>query len=285
MADWQSGYMEANGIRLHYHRTGGDKPPVVLAHGVTDDGMCWTPVAEALEQEYDVVMVDARGHGRSDAPEQGYGPLEQAEDLAGVIAGLGLERPAIIGHSMGAATALVLAGTYPDLPRTVLLEDPPPWWADSREGAPGAEKRQVGRSAWMSGIKRKTRDELIGEQRSQTPGWSDAELAPWADAKLRVSLNVLDVFRSDNPSRVDWAATLRRITCPTLLITADPSQGAITTEQSASALRALVPQLRVEHIPDAGHNIRRDQFDRFMAVVRTFLREQVRGGARSGSTE
>ncbi len=69
------------------------------------------------------------------------------------------------------------------------------------------------------------------------------------------------------------------------MITADPSQGAIATEQSASALGALVPQLRVEHIPDAGHNIRRDQFDRFMAVVRTFLREPVRGGARSGSAE
>ncbi len=161
-------------------------------------------MAEALEQEYDVVMVDARGHGRSDAPEQGYGPLEQAEDLAGVITGLGLERPAILGHSMGTATALVLAGTYPDLPRTVLLEDPPPWWAESREGAPDAEKRQTGMSAWMSSIKRKTREELIGEQRSQTPGWSDSELGPWADAKFRVSPNVLNVFRPDNQSRVDW---------------------------------------------------------------------------------
>ena len=275
VADWQSGYMDANGIRLHYYRTGGDKPPVVLAHGVTDDGLCWTPVAEALAQEYDVVMVDARGHGRSDAPEQGYGRLEQAEDLAGIITGLGLERPAILGHSMGAATALVLAGTYPDLPRTVLLEDPPPWWAESREGAPGSGERQAGMSAWMNGIKRKTRDELIGEQRSQTPVWSDAELGPWADAKLRVSPNVLDVFGPDNTSRVDWTATLRRITCPALLITADPSRGAIANEQSASALRALVSQLRVEHIPDAGHNIRRDQFDRFMAVVHTFLREPV----------
>ena len=78
MAHWHSGDVEANGIRLHYTRTGGTKPPLVLAHGLTDDGLCWTPVAEALEAEYDVIMVDARGHGQSDAPETGYDSATQA---------------------------------------------------------------------------------------------------------------------------------------------------------------------------------------------------------------
>src|ERR671938_601164 len=99
MSSWQSDNIEVNGLRLHYTRTGGEKPPVVLAHGFSDDGLCWTPVAEALAPEYDVIMVDARGHGRSEAPEQGYGPIEQAADLAGVIAALGLQRPAVLGHS------------------------------------------------------------------------------------------------------------------------------------------------------------------------------------------
>ena len=105
MSKWQSGFVEANGIKLHYTRTGGDKPPLVLAHGVTDDGLCWTPVAGALASEYDVVMVDARGHGRSDAPEGGYSLTALAADLAGVIAALELRQPAILGHSMGAATS------------------------------------------------------------------------------------------------------------------------------------------------------------------------------------
>ena len=65
---WQSAYLEANGLRLHYTRTGGDKPPVVLAHGFSDDGLCWTPVAEQLAAAYDVIMVDARGHGCSEVP-------------------------------------------------------------------------------------------------------------------------------------------------------------------------------------------------------------------------
>ena len=99
MGDWSAGYVEANEIRLHYTRTGGFVPSVVLAHGVTDDGLCWAPLAQALAPEYDLVTVDARGHGRSDAPEGGYGPAEQAADLAeqlsflleGAMARAGLE--------------------------------------------------------------------------------------------------------------------------------------------------------------------------------------------------
>jgi pimeloyl-ACP methyl ester carboxylesterase len=84
---------------------------------------------------------------------------------------------------------------------------------------------------------------------------------------------VLDVFGSDGPARVDWPATLARISCPALLITGDPDRGAIVTAESADALRTLVPQVEVAHIPEAGHNIRRDRFDRYMEVVRAFLSE------------
>src|SRR5215212_4610313 len=149
---WQTGYVETNRLRLHYTRTGGDKPPIVLAHGVTDDGLCWSPVAEALAPEYDVIMVDARGHGRSDAPERGYVPADQAEDLAGVIAGLGLDRPAVLGHSMGAATALILAGTRPDLPEAILLGDPPAWWTE-RNDSPETTERRMEMREWAIGVK------------------------------------------------------------------------------------------------------------------------------------
>ena len=273
MASRPAGDIEVNGLRLHYTRTGGAKPPVVLAHGVTDDGLCWTPVAEVLAREHDVILVDARGHGRSDAPEQGYGPIEQAADLAGVITALGLHRPAVLGHSMGAVTALALAGTNKDVPGAILLEDPPAWWMATWDTSPASEERQAQMRTWLSELKRKTREELIAEQRAATPNWSEAELGPRADAKLRFSPNVLSIFNPRTAATFDWPAVLRRITCPALLITADPAQGAIVTEESAAALQALVPQLRIAHIPQAGHNIRRDQFDRYMEVVRAFLAE------------
>jgi N-formylmaleamate deformylase len=269
VALWQSGDIEVNGLRLHFTRTGGDKPQVVLAHGFSDDGLCWTPVAEVLEGDYDVIMVDARGHGRSEGPEHGYGLEDMAGDLAGVITGLGLQRPAVLGHSMGAATVLVLAGTQPHLVRAILLEDPPAWWVAS-----SAPESDAQRWAWMRArmieLKRKMREELIAEQRSASPGWSEAELGPWANAKLRFSFNALD--RVD-PGTVDWQATLRRITCPALLITADPALEAIVSDEDAAVMKALVPQLRIAHIPEAGHNVRREQFVRYVEIVRTFLSE------------
>jgi N-formylmaleamate deformylase len=269
VALWQSSDIEVNGLRLHYTRTGGDKPQVVLVHGLSDDGLCWTPVAEALEGDYDVIMVDARGHGRSEGPEQGYSSEDMASDLAGVIAGLELQHPALLGHSMGAATALLLAGTRPHLVRAILLEDPPSWWMARPEPESGAERRAQMR-ARMVELKRKTREELIAEQHAASPAWSDDELGPWADAKLRFSFNALV---SVGPGTVDWQAILRRITCPALLITADPALGALVSEEDAAVMKTLVPQLRVAHIPEAGHNVRREQFVRYMDIVRTFLAE------------
>jgi pimeloyl-ACP methyl ester carboxylesterase len=65
MTNLMSGVYKANGIHIHYLRTGGCKPPLVLLHGLTGSGACWIPLARALEGEYDVLMPDARGHGNS----------------------------------------------------------------------------------------------------------------------------------------------------------------------------------------------------------------------------
>lgn len=270
MSTWHSSYIESNGLRLHYTRTGNANPPLVLAHGFSDDGLCWTPVAELLAPDYDVIMVDARGHGRSDGPEEGYGSAEHAADLAGIIRGLGLQRPAVLGHSMGAATTLVLAGTYPDLPGKILLEDPPAWWAGEPSfDTPDASERRARMFARIIALKRKTPDELYAHQHAEAPAWSEAELGPWVNAKLRFSFHALN---RSNVTPVDWPATVRRITCPTLLITADPDRGAIVTPEQAAALRNFVPRAQVSHIAGAGHNIRREQFARYMEVVREFLK-------------
>jgi pimeloyl-ACP methyl ester carboxylesterase len=71
---------------------------------------------------------------------------------------------------------------------------------------------------------------------------------------------------------------LGRIGCPALLITGDPALGAIVAEEDARALEALVSRLRVAHVAEAGHNIRRDQFDRYLEVVRPFLADQTGTG-------
>ena len=271
MAEWFSGDVVANGIRMHYHRTGGDKPPLVLAHGATDAGLCWTRLARALAADYDVIMPDARGHGRSEAPPDGYDSDTRAADLAAFIRALGLERPAVGGHSMGAQTTFYLLVREPDLARCAILEDPV---FRARDEQPD----EAARAAWGARTRRLLeertalgRDGLIARCRAEHPDWDEEELGPWADAKLQLSPNFAGGTRP--PERLAWWEALPALTTPILLITGDPDKGGIVTPATAHEAARLQPRLRVAHLAGAGHNVRREQFDAYLQAVRAFLAE------------
>jgi N-formylmaleamate deformylase len=265
--EWASGFIDVNGITIHYHRTGGDKPPVVLAHGITDNGLCWTRLAQALEGEYDLIMFDARGHGLSDAPEAGYAPEAHAADIAGLVQALGLVRPALIGHSMGAGNVAMAAATYPTLARCVILEDPP--WRLAYD----LEERAAMVEAWRAEVIAKkswTRERLITEARVSSPSWADVDLEPWADAHLQVNPAVFDWVDPQAPLAA-WRGVVRKIACPVLLVTADPALDAIVSSEVAQEAARLNPRLQIAHIPGAGHSIRREQFEAYVEAVRGFL--------------
>src|SRR5882762_7371203 len=124
MTNWMAGACQANGINIHYLRTGGSKPPLVLLHGLTGSGACWSPLARALEAEFDVVMPDARGHGNSSTPLHGYRSEDHARDVVGLVQGLGLAAPVLLGHSMGGMTAALVASQIGTSIRGVILADP-----------------------------------------------------------------------------------------------------------------------------------------------------------------
>ena len=127
--------INVNNIKIHYERTGGGRPPLLLLHGVTDSGQCFPRVAAVLKPEYDLIMLDARGHGQSERPASGYTWQALANDVVGVIAALGLSKPGLMGHSMGALTAAIVAAQHPDLPGYLVLEDPPIAIPTLRRGA------------------------------------------------------------------------------------------------------------------------------------------------------
>jgi pimeloyl-ACP methyl ester carboxylesterase len=236
----------------------------VLAHGFSDAGLCWTPMAQELERDYELIMVDARGHGHSEAPESGYTVPDLARDLRGVIAALGLRRPAVMGHSMGGGTTLALAGMFPEVPGAIILEDAaaldapdfPRWQGDTSPA-----------QSMLARLRGKTRAELLAEQHASM-GWPDSELEPWADAKLQFNPRAAQFHPTEGLS---WQALLPRITCPALLITADLDRGAIVDQQHIDRMRQQMPQLQVAHIPGAGHSVRREQPERFLAAIRPFL--------------
>jgi len=270
MNNWTSEYFVSQGTKLHYYRTGGQKPSLVLIHGITDDGLCWSPVAEPLASDYDVIMVDLRGHGKSEAPDDGYDYKTIATEVAGLITGLGLKKPVVMGHSLGAMTTLTVASLFPDLPRAIILEDPPAFW---RATPPSREVQdfRAGMRTRFADFKRKTHAELLEIAKTDYPTWPQAEVDPWVDSKHRFSLKILQMLGPQQSVPVDFPVLFRQITCPVLLITADSAHGAILTDEDASELQRLVPQVQRGHIPGAGHNIRREQYPVYMQTIRAFL--------------
>jgi N-formylmaleamate deformylase len=259
--------IQANGINLHYYRSGGDKPPLVLLHGFTDDGACWFPVTDSLAQDYDLIVPDVRGHGKS-ARIAGIGFSNEAlmEDAAALIQALGLNRPAVLGHSLGAFTGLMLAATHPERVGCLLLEDPPLSLPPSPEQAAA---RGNGMRDWADNMRRmqtQSLEELAAAEHLRSPRWSDAELKVWAESKHQVDL---DVFGERLP-RAEWQPLMQQVQCPLLLLYGDTS---IVNESIAQEASGLWQNGQAVQIMDAGHCIRRDQPAEFLTAVRAFLRE------------
>ena len=267
MPTWQEGDLVSNGVQLHYERAGTGKRTLVFAHGLTDQGWCWLPVAEQLAGDYAIVLYDARGHGRSEAPERGYTYDNLAGDMVGLIHGLGIERPVVIGHSMGAATAGLAAARNSGLARAIVLEDPPTSASFNRpDRAAEAARWRADNQAH----KQRSRADLIAWKHTDAPKWSAAELEPWSEAKHLVSLQALDIVAEPGSS---WAELADQIDCPILLITGDPALGAIVTPEAAAALERRWRNGRVVRIAGAGHNVRREGFEPYMDALRGFLSE------------
>ena len=114
---------------------------IVLCHGYADCGLSWYYAMGGLTDNYELILLDARGHGLSDPPDAETPPDAQAEDIAGVIAALGLVKPIVMGHSMGSAAAMWFAARHPDVPRAVVLEDPALRMARPQPAEPPATAR------------------------------------------------------------------------------------------------------------------------------------------------
>ena len=265
---WSDGESAFEGVRLHYGR-GGRGSPVLLLHGVTDNGRCWGRTATALAATHDVVLLDQRGHGHSSAPESGYELTNLADDAAGLIDALGIGQAAVVGHSLGARVALTLAAAHPALVSRLVLEDPP---FDLGATAPGGrdsddERRQ--RFAWLRDLKTLTREQLITACHEQSPAWDEAECVAWAESKLQASPRLWEPGGISFSS--DWRGELRAVTAPLLLVRGDTALGSIVDDARAAEVLALARDGQDARIAEAGHSIHRDQAAAFAAAVAPFL--------------
>jgi pimeloyl-ACP methyl ester carboxylesterase len=119
-------YLSRDGVRLAHFEAGPanpQTPPLFLIHGWKGDHSIMLPQIEHFAKSRRVVAINLRGHGASDAPEQEYTIPGFVDDLAWQCARLGLQRPLVIGHSLGGAIALELCGRFPDLACGLIMID------------------------------------------------------------------------------------------------------------------------------------------------------------------
>jgi N-formylmaleamate deformylase len=286
MQSWSQGHIDSNGVSLRYFRSPSDavlplavgaaKPPLVFVHGFTDCALYFARAAEAFAKDWDVIAYDARGHGLSDRVGTDFDDEKRVADLLAVVTQLGLDRPAMIGHSMGGSTIAKFAAQYPALTRGVVLEDPA-WFELTEEqlvaSAPDRAKRTADWLAWIVAIQTQTREAAIAMRTNDEPLWDPVDVALSTDGRLQIDVEVFGPFL---PARSPWRERVAAFTSPALLLLGDRGdRGAIITEALAVEAAASNPLLQWHQVLGAGHHIRYDQFPTYLNVVGRFL-DQLR---------
>ncbi len=277
MPNWSESTLTVNGIQIHYYRTGGDKPPVVMNHGAGDDGLCWRRVAKELEKDYDLILPDARGHGKSSSGKGDYSTLQRVADLKGLVEALKLERPVVGGHSMGADTAVHLAADYPGLVRGVFLEDPPVILSGEKfgNGDGPVNPADIGRlmAKVMRMFKRLPRFIAVPLAQKGPMAYPEEEVPSWIDFKKRLSDDFLNSMPDIELDLVAPFESITKITVPVLLIIGDREKMAIVSQETAQEAACANNHVRVVHLAGASHDIRRTRFEGYLAALKNFLED------------
>ncbi len=264
-----------NGLDLHYIDHGGDAAVAAVAlHGFALNCHSFDEVAPALSGQLHWYALDQRGHGHSDrAAELGdYSRDHMAADIREFIAAQGLDRPVVLGHSMGGMNAMTFAAQNPDLLRALVLIDVGP--GVSVDGVQQVRQFVAGPyeleslDAWVEmthqyypfrskeGIRKRLKVSL-----RETP---EGNMAKMFDERFREA-----DFRGVADARAGIWETAEALTVPTLLLHGEKSP--VLKREQAEEFADKVPVVRLVTIADAGHSVAGDQPEAFVEAVRDFL--------------
>ena len=269
--------VEVSGLSLRYLDWG--RPglvPAIALHGFALNAHSWDEVAPALSRRLRVLAFDQRGHGLSDrAPEMaGYSRDHMVADIEGIVVALGLERPVLIGHSMGGMNALTYAGRHPDDVRALILVDVGP--EVSVDGADDVLRFVAGPyeleslDAWVDHTHQyypwRSKERIRARLEVSLRKTPEGKLAKQYDERFRQA-----DFGGVQRSRDDLWALARAIRCPTLLVHGGSSR--VLTREMAEAFASRVDKLRLVTIPGAGHSVAGDKPEEFLRATTSFLND------------
>lgn len=263
----------AGGVRLHVREVGEpDAPPVVFLHGIMGHRRDWDVLIHRLGATHRVVAVDQRGHGRSEWT-RSYRVAEMADDTVALVEQLGVAPVPIIGHSMGAMVALLVAARRPDLVDRIVLVDIVP---DSLRTDFAAQMPEM--FASMAAATFATVDEAVAEWRAGNPlarvdllrNYIRHALVAGADGLLRWEFDAwgLRSFMSGVSPDELWDA-IDAVRCPSLVVRGAHSP--LTTPTQAAELAARLDDASVIEIAGGGHDLGVEQPDAVADAAIDFL--------------
>jgi pimeloyl-ACP methyl ester carboxylesterase len=234
--------VSADGTKIAYLAIGSG-PAVVIVHGSLGEGLDWLTVAEQLRGQHRVVLVDRRGHGRSDEGTEPYSLEREADDVLAVLDAVG---PAsIVGHSFGARVAMDAAlRSAPGSIDLLMLYEPAFWTV------PPSVLRES-----RAAVARGAYEEALVMMASALPGFSIPQrvrhnMRAWARL---VRLAACGIREADAVYRAgDAAERYRAVTMPTrLLLGTESPAGAL---RGAGILREVIPDCGITLLEGHGHS-------------------------------
>jgi N-formylmaleamate deformylase len=249
-------------LRIHYLEYGEPGPAVVVVPGITSPAITWEFVSLELARDRRVVTMDVRGRGLSDrAPVGAYRLSDYADDVAGLVEALGLERPAVLGHSMGARIAAAFAAAKPDAAGPSIVVDPP-------LSGPGRDPYPFPLSVYVESLQEAIAGASAEDMRRYFPTWSDEQLrlrAEWLATCDETA--VVESYR--NFHEEDFFEAWPVVPAPALFVYGLESP--VVPESALAEVRSANPGAEVVGIPKAGHMIPWDNLPAFLEAVRRFL--------------
>ncbi|WP_232319205.1 2-succinyl-6-hydroxy-2,4-cyclohexadiene-1-carboxylate synthase [Sporosarcina ureae] len=263
------------GIETHIARYGDELlPPIVMLHGFTGSTATWQETIEQLVTDYHVVAIDLIGHGKTEAPETitRYKMEEQIKDLYEVLQKLEIEKPILLGYSMGGRVALGYTATYPEKVTSLVLESSSP-------GLRTSEQR----------LARRTADNKLADKIEQQgmPEFVDFwQEIPLFHTQKKLSESQRQAVRNERlcqrptglanslrgigtGSQPSYWQTLEQLSLPVLLVTGSEDE---KFETIAQEMMKNLPNARHETIKNAGHAIHVEKPQQFATMIKSFLK-------------
>lgn len=274
--------LDNNGIRLHYEVAGrGDDPAVLLLHGLSSSLETWRETVDRLIATYQVWTLDFRGHGDSDRAPGSYLIDGFASDAEALLETIG--RPtAIVGHSLGGATAAFLAGRSHRLVTGVFLEDPPMFitdpgvWETAIFAEVFAQAQSVATEMQERGATQLEYETVAANAPAPGGGVAADKIHPAQVLAVARAMMCLDPGVWDTSLDETLLANMdprRPIGCPVTVLRADPSLGPAFMPGDDEKLLAATPHANVVLYEGVGHRIHADKVlsDRFHDDLELFL--------------